>query len=202
MKIAVLALASAAVVAFAYPALAQQNMNRDQSNQIDRLQHGSGMQGQIDNDDEESGASGQGNNWADRADWRAEQNGRGDHDGGHMHHWGMRGNMQGGMTPPWRMHERMAHENGAAHFRFRRGPAMVDVQCPENASLQACVNATSQLLDKIAANMRNRNAEGATSGSNLGSEEEGTSEQPQSGGSMSNQLLNRRSGSGGGQSGR
>jgi Ni/Co efflux regulator RcnB len=187
MKIAILAFASATAIACASPALAQQNMNRDQSNQTES-QYGSGMHRQFQNDDE-SRTSGQGNNWSDRDDWR-DRNWSDNRDWGRMHRW-----VQGRMGPMWRMHERMANANEAAHFRFRRGQAAIDVKCPEGESLQTCVNAAGQLLDKIA-NLRDRNAQGTTNGLGLGSDDSGTSMKPQSGGSLSNGQLNSPSSSG------
>jgi hypothetical protein len=51
----------------------------------------------------------------------------------------------------WRMHERMANASeGAAHFRFRRGANVIDVRCSQGDTLQACVNAAGQLIDKLA----------------------------------------------------
>jgi hypothetical protein len=185
MKIVAIALVSAALIAFAGPSFAQQNMNRDQSDHMDRSQYGSGMHRQFQNDEEQSGTSGQANNGSDRDNWR-DRNSSDNRDWGRIHRWGMRGNMEGRMGSMMRMHERMANANeGAAHFRFRRGQAAIDVQCPEAESLQTCVNAAGQLLDKIGA-LRDRNAQGATQGMGLGSENSGTAGS-QSGGSSSDQ---------------
>ena len=38
---------------------------------------------------------------------------------------------------------------GAARFRFRRGDASMDIRCPQNETLRDCVQAVSQLLDKM-----------------------------------------------------
>ena len=191
MKIAAIALASAAVIGLAQPSFAQQYMNRDQSDRPDQWQHGSGLQHQFQYEDEQSSTSGQGGHWSDRDD-RRDHNTSDDRDYGHEHEWSRRGNMEGRMGSMWRMHERMAHANeGAAHFRLRRGQAAIDVRCPQGESLQACVNATGQLLDKIA-NLREPNAQGATSGSALGSGE--TNTLPQPGASFPNQLNQRGSG--------
>lgn len=187
MKIAVIALASAALIGFAQPGFAQQKMDQDQSNRMDRSPDGSGMQSQFQ-DEDETGTSGQGNNWSDRDGWRDQRSAGNDQDEDRMHHGSMRGHMQGGMTPPWRMHERMARANEAAHFRFRRGAAVIDVQCPEGESLQTCVSAAGQLLDKIAT-LRG-SAQGTTSGSGLGSSDSNTSSQP--GDSLPNRQLNPR----------
>jgi hypothetical protein len=189
MKIALIALTSAALFGYAQPGFAQQKMDQDQSNHMDRSNNGLGMHSQFQNEDE-TGTSGQGNSWSDRDNWRDQQNAREDsedQDSGRMHHWRMHGNMQGGMTPPWRMRGRMAQANEAAHFRFRRGPAVVDVQCPEGESLQTCVNAAGQLLEKIAS-LRG-SAQGNTTGMGSGNNT-GLSINPQSGSSLSNQPSN------------
>jgi hypothetical protein len=146
------------------------------------------MQRQFQNDDEQSGRSGQGRNWSNRDDWR-DRNSSDSRDWGRMHRWSMRDDMQGRMGRMMRMHERMANaDEGAAHFRFRRGQAAVDIQCPQGESLQACVNAAGQLLDKIA-NLRDGNAQGATQGMGLGSDDNSASMKPRSGDSLSNQPL-------------
>lgn len=36
-----------------------------------------------------------------------------------------------------------------AHFRFRRGDARIDIQCPARESLQSCVEAASELIDRV-----------------------------------------------------
>lgn len=36
-----------------------------------------------------------------------------------------------------------------AHFRFRRGDARIDIQCPARESLQNCVEAAGELIDKV-----------------------------------------------------
>lgn len=187
MKVAVIALASAGLIGFAQPGLAQQNTNRDQSDRMDRPQYSSGMHRQFQNNDERSDTSGQGSNWSDRNDWR-DRNGSDDRDRERMHRWSMHGNMQGRMGAMWRMHEH-ANANEAAHFRFRRGQAAIDVQCPQGEALQACVDAAGQLLDKIA-NLRDRNAQGATSGMGFGSEDS-SQMSPQPDGSSANQEFNR-----------
>lgn len=61
-----------------------------------------------------------------------------------MDHWG--GGMdrseegRGGMP---------GRSGGGAHFRFSQGDARIDIRCPQNKSLQNCVQAAGQLLDKI-----------------------------------------------------
>ncbi len=39
--------------------------------------------------------------------------------------------------------------DAGARFRFSRGDAHVDIKCPQNESLQSCVQAAGQLLDKL-----------------------------------------------------
>jgi Tfp pilus assembly protein FimT len=125
MKVAVIALAATAVV-FAQPSFAQ-NVDRDQSNSTDSWQGGPR------NSDRDAW---RGQNPDERQDWRR------------MHRRGMGEDGDGRW---WRMHERMVNANeGAAHFRFRRGSAVVDVRCSQGDSLQACVNAAGQLIDKVA----------------------------------------------------
>jgi hypothetical protein len=59
---------------------------------------------------------------------------------------------------------------------------MLDVKCPENESLQACVNAAGQLLDKVAGLRNGTTASGATNGAGLSGE---MSSSPPSGSSAS-----------------
>ena len=69
------------------------------------------------------------------------------------HHPGRDGGPEGG--PRWRhMHEMMQHmqpTSKAAHFRLRKGDAMVDIKCADDEPMKACVDASSALLDKLAA---------------------------------------------------
>jgi hypothetical protein len=66
------------------------------------------------------------------------------------------------------MHE--MHEMGGA-FRFKRGNGdEVDIRCPANQPLQACVSAASTLMDKVAS---------------MGKQGGGTSSGTQGGGSSS-----------------
>lgn len=195
MKIAAIALASATLIALAEPGYAQQNTNRDQSDRMERPQHGSGMQRQFQNDDEHSGTTGRGRDWSDRDEWR-DRNSSDSRDGDRMHRRNMHGNMEDRMGAMMRIHERMAKGNeGAAHFHFRRGQAAIDVQCPQGQPVQVCVNAAGQLLDKIA-NLRDRNAQGATQG--MGSDSDTMTSRP--GAPLSNQQLDSRK-SGGADSG-
>jgi len=59
--------------------------------------------------------------------------------------WGMRhghAEMMRRMGPP---------PSKAAHFRLRRGDALIDVKCADDEPMKACVDAASVLLDKAAA---------------------------------------------------
>ena len=61
-----------------------------------------------------------------------------------------------GQRPGWMMGRRAGwrrghhHEPRGAHFRFVRGDARIDIQCPANQSLKDCVDAASTLIDKVA----------------------------------------------------
>jgi hypothetical protein len=39
----------------------------------------------------------------------------------------------------------------AAHFRFRKGDAVVDIKCADDEPTKSCVDAGSALLDKLMA---------------------------------------------------
>jgi uncharacterized iron-regulated membrane protein len=81
------------------------------------------------------------------------------HDGMRMEHGPMEhGPMEHGPMGPhmgWMMRHMMeAHRpppSKAAHFRFRKGDAMVDIKCADDEPTKACVDAGSALLDKLAA---------------------------------------------------
>jgi hypothetical protein len=49
----------------------------------------------------------------------------------------------------WRDMGPMMRRGGGARFQFSRGDAHIDIRCPENESLQNCVQAASQLIDKV-----------------------------------------------------
>ncbi len=57
---------------------------------------------------------------------------------------------------PWMggMMRRMPPPSKAAHFRFRKGDAMVDIKCADDEPTKACVDAGSALLDKLAADRK------------------------------------------------
>lgn len=56
----------------------------------------------------------------------------------------------GGMGMMRAMHDMHHRDSKAAHFRFRKGDAMVDIKCADNEPMKACVDAGSALLDKLA----------------------------------------------------
>jgi hypothetical protein len=71
---------------------------------------------------------------------------------------GMHGPMGHGpmdMRMGWMMHHMMeAHRpppSKGAHFRFKKGDAMVDIKCADDEPMKACVDAGSALLDKLMA---------------------------------------------------
>ena len=63
------------------------------------------------------------------------------------------GEMRGEMGPHGgfmrEMMRRQREESKAAHFRFRKGDAMVDIKCAADEPTKACVDAGSALLDKL-----------------------------------------------------
>lgn len=60
------------------------------------------------------------------------------------------GPREGRMGGFMRMHMRpsMTMPSKAAHFRFRRGDAMIDIKCADDEPMKACVDAGTALLDK------------------------------------------------------
>jgi len=80
-------------------------------------------------------------------------NGQGGWNNWRHHHGWHQGRMGMGAGGPmmWHRHEMMMRNAmGGAHFRFARGKARIDIRCPAQGNLQACVHAATQLLDKIA----------------------------------------------------
>jgi hypothetical protein len=81
-----------------------------------------------------------------------------DGDGYRMHYMGDRderseerqdtGRMDRGRNR-WRDMGSMMSRGGGARFQFSRGDAHIDIRCPQNESLQNCVQAASQLIDKV-----------------------------------------------------
>jgi hypothetical protein len=77
------------------------------------------------------------------------------------------GSQGGSSSSGWRNrmgphgHRHMGRNEGAS-FSFRNGPARMAVRCPPNEPLQTCVNAATQLLDKIGSlkNVENMNGHG------------------------------------------
>jgi hypothetical protein len=49
----------------------------------------------------------------------------------------------------WRNTGSMVGIGSGARFQFSRGDAHIDIRCPQNESLQNCVQAASQLIDKV-----------------------------------------------------
>jgi hypothetical protein len=140
MKFAALALAStfALAVGCAQPVFAQ---TQDQT--------GAGNQpyAQGQSDTENGNATTGANTDEQNGNWRDDN---GDHDGWRRRHEWREGRM--GMGPMMRRRHRMIMMNamGGAHFHFARGKARIDIRCPAEANLQACVHAATELLDKIA----------------------------------------------------
>jgi hypothetical protein len=160
MKIAAIALASAlASLAFAQPSWAQQT---DQD-KLGQMQYGPGhdqFRGDMRRDRD---TYGQEENWHRDGDWRGDNEGR---RGWHHDEDRMEGRMgMGGMNP--HMRGRFAQEQGAT-FVFGNGRARMAVHCPANESVETCVRAASQLLDKIGS-LRGGAGPGSQSGGNTGS---------------------------------
>lgn len=68
-------------------------------------------------------------------------------------HGEMHGPHEHGPMPPWMRGMMGMHRpevTKAAHFRFRKGDAMVDIKCADDEPTKACVDAGSALLDKLA----------------------------------------------------
>jgi hypothetical protein len=160
MKIAAIALASAlASLAFAQPSWAQQNDH----DQIGQMQYGPGHDQFRDGMRRDRDTYGQGENWHHDGDWRGGDN-HGQR-GWHHDEDRMEGRMgMGGMNPHVR--GRFAQEQGAT-FVFGNGRARMAVHCPANESVETCVRAASQLLDKIGS-LRS-GADTGPSGGNTGS---------------------------------
>jgi hypothetical protein len=178
MKIAALALASAlaAIAGSAQPGFAQStNQNSDQSqygqdqNRTQYDQTGSqhmnesqpNMNGSMNDEeegDENSYTTGQntGNPQGNQngPNWRNQNpdSNRGDLE---------RGRMEGRMGR-WHRHMMMGRSDGAS-FSFRNGPARMTVHCPSGEALQPCVNAATQLLEKIGS-MKNLRDNSQTNG--------------------------------------
>lgn len=144
MKIASLALAAAvAAVIGSAPAMAQSSNNDTGSNTRSGSQLSAPTHPQ--------------NEWARDRDWYARPGwAQGAPGYGRMGPWMMGGGpgwMMGhhrgwmGQRAGWR---RFHHRPRGAHFSFRRGNAHIDIQCPANQSVKACVDAASTLIDKVA----------------------------------------------------
>jgi hypothetical protein len=90
------------------------------------------------------------NNWDRDRDWGSDhedhgmRGGQGDHEGmWRRHHMGMMGRRMGMMGM-------MGARERGARFHFKRGDATIDIRCPADQDVGACVNAASKLIDKIA----------------------------------------------------
>ena len=151
MKIAALALAStfALAIGCAQPVFARSQDQTGAGNQPYAQD-----QSDMDNGNATTGANTdeQNGNWRDengeRDNWRRDR------------HWNER---RMGMGPMMRRRRQMALDAmGGARFHFARGKARIDIRCPAQGNLQACVHAATELLDKIAAL---RNGGDSTTGS-------------------------------------
>ena len=47
------------------------------------------------------------------------------------------------------MSRAMMFRRGGARFQFSKGDAHIDIRCPQNETLQNCVDAASRLIDKV-----------------------------------------------------
>ncbi len=47
------------------------------------------------------------------------------------------------------MNGMMTFRRGGARFQFSKGDAHIDIRCPQNETLQNCVDAASRLIDKV-----------------------------------------------------
>lgn len=151
MKIAALALAStfALAIGCAQPVFARSQDQTGAGNQPYAQD-----QSDMDNGNATTGANTdeQNGNWRDengeRDNWRRDR------------HWN---GPRMGMGPMmWRRRQMALDAMGGARFHFARGKARIDIRCPAQGNLQACVHAATELLDKIAAL---RNGGDNTSGS-------------------------------------
>ncbi len=107
---------------FAHPSFAQRNQDQyDQSSE--QHDYGPSMQGQD-------------RNWRQDRSWRG--NDESSDSNWHRH----------AMERMWE-HRGFMRQNEAARFHLRRGDSVIDIRCPVNETLQVCVNAASQLLDKV-----------------------------------------------------
>jgi hypothetical protein len=69
-----------------------------------------------------------------------------------------------GRTGQWHRHMMMGRNQGAS-FAFGNGNARMRIRCPANEPLQNCINAATQLLDKISS-LKNR-VENPTNGQGM-----------------------------------
>jgi hypothetical protein len=178
MNIASLALASAlaAAIGCAQPAMAQsQDQTGATANQNGSrirgymngpmMNHGSMMNG-TDQNESTTGANARDRAMNERTDDDSD-NGGGNWNWHHRRRWSDVGPMRGQMGPMWgrRM---MMRAMGGARFHFARGNARIDVRCPPDEDVRACVKAAGELLDKIAE--LHNGGRGNTTGSATGEE--------------------------------
>ncbi len=113
-----------------------------------------------------NGNSANSNNWRGNRMGNDESNSQNDNDRRWDHHW----RMEGRMGRMW--HHRMMMgmmRSQAARFNFSNGEARMNVQCPSTESLQDCVQAAGQLLDKISNLRKSAGGSSTSSGSTRGS---------------------------------
>ena len=140
MKIAALALAStfALGVGCAQPVFAQSQDQTGAANQPyaqDQSDMNNGQATTGANDDDQNGNLRDDN--GERDGWHGDR------------HW--TGPRMGMGPMMWRRHQMALGAMGGARFHFARGKARIDIRCPAQTNLQACVHAATELLDKIAA---------------------------------------------------
>ena len=193
-----LASALAAVVGSAQPSFAQymgqndqnesyQNQDNSQGQNDEDRYDQSGMNSQTQNEDthDESSTTGQ-NSYGDHQsgqfqgsdddntnnrNWRNNRMGsNGLRQNNNSGAWSHHGRMEGRMGEMWRHRMMMGMmRSQAARFSFSNGEARMNVQCPSNDSLQDCVQAAGQLLDKISNLRKSSTSSSTSSGSTRGS---------------------------------
>ena len=163
MKIAAIALASALISVASAPTSFAQSGNFNDRDQSGPAQYGPGAQDQFRGGmNRGQDTFGQRDNWRRDGNWRDADN---EGERGGWHRDGMMEGRMGRMGP--HMRDRFAEDRGAS-FRFGNGRARMSVHCPANESVETCVRAASQLLDKITS-LRSADSAGTTSGGKVGS---------------------------------
>lgn len=168
MKIAALALASTVALAIgsAQPVLAQtQDRTGAASQPYAQGQSQMDNSGEPDMDDNGSRATTGANTDEQNGNWRGDD---GEREGRRDRGWNER-RMGMGPMMMWRRHQAMMMDAfGGAQFHFARGKARMDIRCPAQTNLQACVHAATELLDKLA---QLRNGNDSTTGSATGDDD-------------------------------